>query len=243
MEATHEAAYTDRTALHRLKAEPEAETSNARPERDRRRRGGVDIPARRPGSDGATGDPLGRRKPACDEPIDGEPDSGKRRNIPTAEFESVMRRGGQDRRSGSPTSGATATSTRSSSGAARTSRTGPTSSSHAPPLYIQEKVHPKVADRRPAARRAGARGEGASAAARPVRRLQRPARRARRATEFYPHDQHWSNRMILGDSLAGDGEPRRARGAARARCSASISTRPTASSSTRTSSGRPRRAT
>ncbi len=34
-------------------------------------------------------------------------------------------------------------------------------------------------------------------------------------TEFYQHDQNWSNRMILGDSLAGDGLPRRARGPAR----------------------------
>ena len=29
-----------------------------------------------------------------------------------------------------------------------------------------------------------------------------------RETEFYGHDQHWSNRMICGDSPAGDGVPR-----------------------------------
>ena len=50
---------------------------------------------------------------------------------------------GADARSAWPTSGAIATSIRNWSGAARMSRTGPIWSS-APPLYIQEKVHPKV---------------------------------------------------------------------------------------------------
>ena len=71
---------------------------------------------------------------------------------------------------------------------------------HAPPLYIQEKVHPKVliddllrqtqAGRTPASHEqldlfADFNGipEGAD------------------KTEFYQHDQNWSNRMILGDSL------------------------------------------
>jgi hypothetical protein len=49
----------------------------------------------------------------------------KRRNIPTAELEPVMDERDKTR-SGWPMSGATATWTRSSSGAARTSRTGPT---------------------------------------------------------------------------------------------------------------------
>ncbi|MBK6005937.1 site-specific DNA-methyltransferase [Ramlibacter ginsenosidimutans] len=74
---------------------------------------------------------------------------------------------------------------------------------HAPPLYIQEKVHPKVL----------------------VDDLRRESERQREAkeprtdqvdlfadfnglpndgakTEFYQHDAHWANRMILGDSLA-----------------------------------------
>jgi adenine-specific DNA-methyltransferase len=74
---------------------------------------------------------------------------------------------------------------------------------HAPPLYIQEKVHPKVL----------------------VDDLKRESERQRDATqpqaaqvdmfgdfnglpndgaktEFYQHDAHWANRMILGDSLA-----------------------------------------
>src|ERR1035437_1284299 len=69
----------------------------------------------------------------------------------------------------------------------------------APPLYIQEKVHPKVL----------------------VDDLMRQARERKEAandqvdlfadfngapegadkTDFYHHDQNWSNRMILGDSL------------------------------------------
>ena len=69
----------------------------------------------------------------------------------------------------------------------------------APPLYIQEKVHPKVL----------------------IDDLQRQTRASKEATapqfdlfadfnglpsaeartEFYQHDAHWSNRMILGDSL------------------------------------------
>jgi adenine-specific DNA-methyltransferase len=71
---------------------------------------------------------------------------------------------------------------------------------HAPPLYIQEKVHPKVL----------------------IDDLLKQARQQRQQetgaqpdlfadfngipqgvdkTEFYQHDQNWSNRMILGDSL------------------------------------------
>ena len=70
---------------------------------------------------------------------------------------------------------------------------------HAPPLYIQEKVHPKVLidDL--------------------VRRSKSDAKSAEdipdlfadfnglpdddAKTEFYQHDSHWANRMILGDSL------------------------------------------
>ena len=69
----------------------------------------------------------------------------------------------------------------------------------APPLYIQEKIHPKVliddlmrrteADKKAAETQIelfadfnGLPGEGAR-------------------TEFYQHDAHWTNRMILGDSL------------------------------------------
>ncbi len=71
---------------------------------------------------------------------------------------------------------------------------------HAPPLYIQEKVHPKVLI------------EDLLRQTRDIR-AQEPGHQidlfadfngiANDAdkTEFYQHDQNWSNRMILGDSL------------------------------------------
>ena len=71
---------------------------------------------------------------------------------------------------------------------------------NAPPLYIQEKVHPKVLiddlQQQTRARREGAAGgmvdmfsdfNGIPAGA--------------DKTDFYAHDQNWTNRMILGDSL------------------------------------------
>lgn len=76
---------------------------------------------------------------------------------------------------------------------------------HAPPLYIQEKVHPKVLidDLK--------RQTEAAAAAKAQDTLGDtpdlfadfnglPSEDAK--TEFYQHDSHWANRMILGDSLA-----------------------------------------
>ena len=70
---------------------------------------------------------------------------------------------------------------------------------NAPPLYIQEKIHPKVLiDDLKRRAKAGATPEP----------LQTdlfasfnglPSEEAK--TEFYKHDQNWSNRMILGDSL------------------------------------------
>lgn len=79
---------------------------------------------------------------------------------------------------------------------------------NAPPLYIQEKVHPKVLidDLK-------RQSEKAKAAAAPERQGFVADLFADMAkdfngvpegdakTEFYAHDQHWSNRMILGDSL------------------------------------------
>ena len=70
----------------------------------------------------------------------------------------------------------------------------------APPLYIQEKVHPKalVDDllRQTKARRDGAADTAPDLFA-DFNGL--PSEEAR--TEFYRHDANWSNRMILGDSL------------------------------------------
>ncbi len=75
---------------------------------------------------------------------------------------------------------------------------------HAPPLYIQEKVHPKVLIDDLLRRSERARAE--KAATEPgfqpdlfadFNGLPDEAR----STEFYQHDANWSNRMILGDSL------------------------------------------
>ncbi len=66
----------------------------------------------------------------------------------------------------------------------------------APPLYIQEKIHPKaIIDD---LRRAGScpPEDDAPDLFSDFNGLDPEAR-----TEFYQHDQHWSNRMILGDSL------------------------------------------
>jgi len=72
---------------------------------------------------------------------------------------------------------------------------------HAPPLYIQEKVHPKVLiddlvresqDETPKQRKVGQLDLFADFNGVP---------KGADKTEFYQHDQNWSNRMILGDSL------------------------------------------
>lgn len=75
---------------------------------------------------------------------------------------------------------------------------------HAPPLYIQEKVHPKVLidDLRRQTEQAQAEAEGQDQGFMgdlfaDFNGL--PSEDAK--TEFYQHDAHWSNRMILGDSL------------------------------------------
>src|SRR5437773_1619208 len=70
----------------------------------------------------------------------------------------------------------------------------------APPLYIQEKLHPKVLiddllrrSREGEAQQAGANFDLFA----DFNGLPSPEAK----TEFYQHDQNWSNRMILGDSL------------------------------------------
>lgn len=75
---------------------------------------------------------------------------------------------------------------------------------HAPPLYIQEKVHPKVLiddlRRRSEQRRAQEAREQQGAMIDLFADFNGlPSEAAR--TEFYQHDAHWANRMILGDSL------------------------------------------
>lgn len=71
---------------------------------------------------------------------------------------------------------------------------------NAPPLYIQEKVHPKVLIDdllRTSKERAHDQGETTLDLFSDFNGLPKDADK----TEFYRHDQNWSNRMILGDSL------------------------------------------
>ena len=75
---------------------------------------------------------------------------------------------------------------------------------HAMPLYIQEKVHPKalIDDIRRHTERAEVQaGERIRDLFADFNGLPNEAAR----TEFYQHDANWSNRMILGDSLQGNG--------------------------------------
>jgi len=71
---------------------------------------------------------------------------------------------------------------------------------HAPPIYIQEKIHPKVLiddlKRQSQSRSSPKAGDVADLFA-DFNGL--PSEDAK--TEFYQHDAHWANRMILGDSL------------------------------------------
>ncbi len=68
----------------------------------------------------------------------------------------------------------------------------------APPLYIQEKLHPKVIID-DLVRRTKAKAEATTDAPDLFADFNGLDPEAR--VEFYQHDQHWSNRMILGDSL------------------------------------------
>ncbi len=71
---------------------------------------------------------------------------------------------------------------------------------HAPPLYIQEKVHPKVLIDdllRATKEREHDSGELTPDLFADFNGIPKGVDK----TEFYQHDQNWSNRMILGDSL------------------------------------------
>jgi adenine-specific DNA-methyltransferase len=74
---------------------------------------------------------------------------------------------------------------------------------HAPPLYIQEKVHPKalIDDLLRHRSRAERKGAGADGEQLDLFADFNGIPQDADKTEFYQHDQNWSNRMILGDSL------------------------------------------
>ena len=71
---------------------------------------------------------------------------------------------------------------------------------HAPPLYIQEKVHPKVLIDDLLARSRERKEQKAGFEADLFAAFDGVPETADK-TEFYQHDQNWTNRMILGDSL------------------------------------------
>jgi len=128
-------------------------------------------------------------------------DEASRRNIPTAEYQAVME---EDDRS--PIQIAYERRNRDLDPQlvwrGKDEQNGSDLVVQAPPLFIQEKVHPKVLiddlvrQSRDIAKAADASGFQADLFA-DFNGL--PNDEAR--TEFYQHDAHWSNRMILGDSL------------------------------------------
>jgi adenine-specific DNA-methyltransferase len=125
-------------------------------------------------------------------------DKAKRRNIPTAEFQSVMRveeqspvRVAYDRRNHDLDPQLV--------WRGKDEQDWSDLVVHAPPLYIQEKVQPKVLiddlQRRTEAETVSTKSQIDLFA--DFNGLPNDAAK----TEFYQHDAHWSNRMILGDSL------------------------------------------
>ncbi|MEJ8570771.1 site-specific DNA-methyltransferase [Microbaculum marinum] len=141
-------------------------------------------------------------------------DAATRRNIPTAEFESVMRE--EDK---TPVQLAYERRNRDLDPQlvwrGKDEQDWSDLIVSAPPLYIQEKVQPKViiddlkrgakaradeAAAREAGTAAGATGAQGNFADLFADFNGLPDLEAK--TEFYAHDQHWSNRMISGDSLS-----------------------------------------
>jgi adenine-specific DNA-methyltransferase len=126
--------------------------------------------------------------------------AAKRRNIPTAEFESVMREEDKE-------AFRIAYERRNRDLDPQLVWRGKDEQDWsdlvvpAPPLYIQEKVHPKVIiddlKRQSKERRKESPGAQVDLFADFNGLKDKEA-----ATEFYQHDQNWSNRMIVGDSLA-----------------------------------------
>ncbi|WP_372502241.1 site-specific DNA-methyltransferase [Tistrella mobilis] len=138
-------------------------------------------------------------------------DAATRRNIPTAELEAVMTEGDK-----APLAVAYARRNpdldpqliwrgKEAPGTVDAGAEAATLNVAAPPLYIQEKVHPQVLieDLRRETEARAAEARAAEAGDTPDLFADfngLPDGEA--VTEFYAHDQHWSNRMILGDSLS-----------------------------------------
>ena len=126
-------------------------------------------------------------------------DEAKRKNIPTAEFQSVLKQEEQN-----PVRIAYERRNRDLDPQlvwrGKDEQDWSDLVVHAPPLYIQEKVHPKalIDDLlRETKEREHQSGQITADLFSDFNGIPKGADK----TEFYQHDQNWSNRMILGDSL------------------------------------------
>ncbi|MBE9606280.1 site-specific DNA-methyltransferase [Acetobacteraceae bacterium H6797] len=127
-------------------------------------------------------------------------DDATRKNIPTAEFESVMR--AEDK---TPIQLAYERRNRDLDPQlvwrGKDEQDWSDLIVQAPPLYIQEKVHPQVLIE-DLKRQSRQRAQEVPGAMPDLFADFNGLKDSAAATEFYRHDQHWSNRMILGDSLS-----------------------------------------
>jgi adenine-specific DNA-methyltransferase len=141
-------------------------------------------------------------------------DEAKRRNIPTAEFQSVMQKDEKAPVRKAYARGDTALPDEKKKRnrdldpqlvwRGKDEQDWSDLVVHAPPMYIQEKVQPKVliddlrrqSEQANAVKESAAPGYGADLFA-DFNGLPNDSAK----TEFYQHDAHWANRMILGDSL------------------------------------------
>ena len=129
-------------------------------------------------------------------------DEAKRKNIPTAEHQSVMAKETQD-----PVRVAYARRNRDLDPQlvwrGKDEQDWSDLVVQAPPLYIQEKVHPKVLidDLLRRSKKQEAEARGAQTDLVDLFGDFNGIPQGVDKTEFYHHDQNWTNRMILGDSL------------------------------------------
>ena len=144
------------------------------------------------------------KKPAAQKSVEAlKHDEAKRKNIPTAEFQSVLEKEQQN-----PKKIRYPRNTDLDPQLVWRGKDEQDWSDlvvHAPALYIQEKVQPKAliddllrhaSPLSPSGRDAGSEGEQIDLFA-DFNGIPKGVDK----TEFYQHDQNWSNRMILGDSL------------------------------------------
>jgi len=125
-------------------------------------------------------------------------DEDKRKNIPTAEFQSVL--DADQQRSASLRYQRNRDLDPQLMWRGKDEQDWSDLIVHAPPLYIQEKIHPKVLIddlARATQERAHEAGEVTPDLFSDFNGMPLGADK----TEFYQHDQNWTNRMILGDSL------------------------------------------